>query len=85
MSHKPLNELASEMAALKELIEIGGTYTHYKDATKTYIVRNLVVIEADDTIGVVYQGNYGPRLMFVRPATAWLEEVDGAPRFQKVV
>lgn len=84
MDHKPMNELADEMTALKLQIEIGANYAHYKDASKTYIVRNLVVIEATEEIGVVYQANYGPRLMFVRPASEWLAEVDGHARFTKV-
>ena len=84
MSHKPLNELAEEIAALKEQVEIGANYVHYKDPSKQYTVRGLVVIEATDQIGVLYQANYGPRLSFVRPASEWFERIDGAPRFKKV-
>ncbi|MEK7063255.1 MAG: DUF1653 domain-containing protein [Patescibacteria group bacterium] len=84
MSHKPLNELAEEISAYKDHIEVGTTYVHYKDSTKTYIVRGVVVIEADDSIGVLYQAQYGPRLSFVRPVSEWLAIVDGKPRFSKV-
>ena len=83
MGNKPMNELADSIAAYKELIDIPGTYVHYKDATKTYTTRKLVIIEATEEVGVEYQANYGPHLTFVRSATEWLEEVDGVPRFKK--
>ena len=83
MTHKPQNELAEEISALKDQIELGRRYCHYKDPSKTYIARGFVVIEATDSIGVLYQADYGPKLSFVRPATEWLEKVDGVPRFRK--
>lgn len=81
MDKKPMNELADEIAKFKELIEVGATYTHYKGPT--YTVKGFVVTEDNSAIGVLYQANYGPRLNFVRPATEWLEEVDGVQRFKK--
>jgi hypothetical protein len=86
MGHKPMNELADDIAQYKDKIAIPGTYVHYKDATKTYTVRKLVIIEATEEVGVEYQANYGPHLTFVRPIKEWLEDVtvDGVtlPRFK---
>ena len=79
-----MNELAEELAVLKDQIEVGSSYCHYKDTSKSYTVRGLVVIEATEEPGVLYQANYGPRLTFVRPASEWLSEVDGVKRFRKV-
>lgn len=83
MTHKPQNELAEAITTLKDKIQVGRRYCHYKDPSKTYTVRAFVVIESTDSIGVLYQAEYGPRLSFVRPATEWLEEVKGVPRFRK--
>jgi hypothetical protein len=83
-----MNELADDIASYKDKIVIPGTYVHYKDATKTYTVRKLVIIEATEEVGVEYQANYGPHLTFVRPIKEWLEDVtvDGItlPRFKQV-
>lgn len=86
MAHKPMNELADDIASYKDKVVIPGTYVHYKDATKTYTVRKLVIIEATEEVGVEYQANYGPHLTFVRPISEWLESVDvdgtSVPRFK---
>jgi hypothetical protein len=85
--HRPRNELAEEMSTLKEKIEIGRRYIHYKNADTSYTVRGLVVIEATEVISVLYQENAGPKLTFVRPASEWLDMVEfngkSVPRFRK--
>ncbi len=88
MTHKPESALITSIEYYAQLIPVGSTFFHYKDPTKTYTVRSLVIIEADDSVGVVYQANYGQCITFVRPAEEWLEQiqVDGATvqRFQRI-
>lgn len=68
-------------------VEIGSRYTHYKDAAHTYKVMAIAIQEADESICVVYQAEYGDMLTFTRPLDSWLDvlDVDGEPvtRFNK--
>lgn len=76
---RPRNELADEMSELKEKIQIGARYIHYKNDESTYTVKGLVVLATQGepgVIGVLYQENLGPKLTFVRPASEWLDKVD---------
>lgn len=83
-----------ESAMMAKLLEahsqvtFGATYRHYKSRSKHYQVQGLVIIEATNTVGVVYQAQYGERLSYVRPLGNWLGEVqvDGkmVPRFKQV-
>lgn len=87
MDHRPRNELAEEISELKDKIEIGRIYIHYKNDDSSYTVKGLVVIQSLQVIGVLYQENVGPKLTFVRPASEWLEMVEhngrSVPRFRK--
>lgn len=49
-----------------------STYAHYKNPTKTYTVLQLAIIEATNEPCVIYQANYGKRLVFMRPISNWL-------------
>lgn len=76
MAHKPEWQLIEEIGRYASAIQIGARYSHYKDPRKTYTVKDLVVIESDESIGVLYQADYRAGLTFVRPASEWLEEVE---------
>ena len=85
MGHKPQAQLAKEIADAKVVIKVGAKYSHYKDQTKTYEVLDLAVLEADDSVCVLYQAQYGDHYTFVRPVSNWLETVivegEPVPRF----
>ena len=36
----------------------------------------LAITEADNSICIIYQAQYGERLTFVRPLASWLETVE---------
>ncbi len=86
MDHKPEWQLIEEIGTYAGQIKVGSSYSHYKDSTKNYTVRELVIIEGTDEVGVVYQANFHAKLIFVRPAREWVEEVEWngttLPRFQ---
>lgn len=88
MPHKPQSEILSLIKKAQQTIPVGAKYAHYKDKTKTYTIVGFAVIEADDSIGVLYQAQYGENLTFVRPVDVWLEQVQWqgkrVPRFSKV-
>ena len=88
MSHLPLDQLNDQIESAKLLVQVGGKYAHYKDSAKTYTVHDLLIIEATDEVGVVYQADYDGRFSFVRSLHEWLEHVEQrgkmVPRFTHV-
>lgn len=88
MAHKSEAAILAEIERAKQQISKGDTYAHYKDKTKIYKVRDFVLIEATDELGVVYEAQYGAQLRFVRSVKVWLEEVEWQgekmPRFTKL-
>lgn len=65
----------------KEKIVIGGVYKHFKG--RFYKVLNLATHSETEEPMVVYQALYGDKLIWVRPAIMWLEEVKpGVRRFE---
>jgi hypothetical protein len=66
------------ISAASQVVE-GGLYYHYKHPDKLYKVLKLAITEADNLPCVIYEAQYGSRIVFVRPLTSWLEkaQVDG--------
>lgn len=87
MTEVPSPTLAELVKQAQTQVEVNGTYTHYKNAAHTYKVIAIAIQEADENICVVYQAEYGDKLIFTRPLTSWLDvlNVDGKPvaRFSK--
>lgn len=74
--HKAQNILVKELADASGKVAVGGQYYHYKNPDKTYKVIDLAVMEADETVCVIYQAQYDGKLVFVRPLSSWLEKVE---------
>jgi len=74
--HLSVETLQQRLAEAEQQVKIGARYRHYKDSTKTYRVKELVIIEATDQIGVVYVPEYVEGLAFMRPLSNWLDKVD---------
>lgn len=85
MAHVSEAELTQLLVGARSKVSIGSTYRHYKGGE--YIVRDVLIIEADESVGVVYVAQYGERITFVRPLESWLETVEhnntSMPRFSK--
>lgn len=73
--HKSHETLKDELSEAAEKVAVGGVYYHYKNPQLLYKVLRLAVTEADDSVCVVYEAQYGDRLVFVRPLSSWLDEV----------
>ncbi len=89
MDHKPDEQLKKELEEARAKVQIGGKYTHYKNPDSLYEVKELGVLEADDSICVIYRSlTISHKPTFVRPLSEWLEEVvwqgKTAPRFKKI-
>lgn len=68
------DEISDQIRAAAEQVAIGAIYLHYKQ--KTYKVLGLGTFEATGEPCVIYMALYGQNLTFIRPVSAWLEEVE---------
>ena len=88
MAHKAQAQLTQELDDAAAVISVGARYAHYKHPDKLYTVIGLAVLEASDEPCVIYKAQYGDNIVFVRPATSWLQEVmshgQQVKRFTKV-
>jgi hypothetical protein len=75
------DELKERLSEAGQRVTISGKYQHFR--TKgVYAVRELVLIEATEEVGVVYQAEDG--LLWLRTVDNFCELVDGVERFRKV-
>lgn len=74
MSEKSQSELSERLIKASQEVTVGAHYVHYKQLS--YKVLNLALREEDNEPCVVYQAEYGDKLVWVRPVTSWLEEVE---------
>lgn len=72
MPHLPESKLIELLQSAATQVEVGGTFAHYKNPAKTYTVLQLAIIEATNEPCVIYQANYGKKLVFMRPISNWL-------------
>lgn len=83
--HTPQQALKTQLDAAATKVVVGGTYSHYKHPEQTYRVLHIAIAEADDTLCVIYQAQYGEHIIFVRPLSNWLDTVEWqgtlTPRF----
>ena len=87
MDHKSQDELTRLIADAAKTVPIGTTYRHYKQPALLYRIADLIIIEATDTVGVIYEALYGQKLKFLRPIDDFLATVEHngkqIPRFTK--
>lgn len=83
---KAESDLTELLEQAKSKVIIGARYRHYKGLL--YHVIYVGLREEDLESCVVYQAEYGDEIVWIRPVSSWLEEVnvDGAvvPRFMQV-
>lgn len=84
MDKVPLSELEERLRKVRELLVPGSRWQHYKGGK--YELVDVVIVEADMEIGVVYRPLGSPRVSFFRPLSVWQELVDWQgqrlPRFR---
>jgi hypothetical protein len=70
-------ELRQSLIEANDIVEIGSTYVHYKNLSHEYTIVDLVIIEATEEIGVVYQAEYEDLkgIRFLRPISVFTEKV----------
>jgi hypothetical protein len=67
-------ELSQKLAEAAGQVAVGARYMHYKQLS--YKVLNLGFFESNNEPCVVYQAEYGDHLIFIRPVSNWVEEVE---------
>ena len=67
-------ELSMRLAEAAKHVVVGARYMHYKQLS--YKVLALALREEDNEPCVVYQAEYGNDVIWVRPVTSWLEQVE---------
>lgn len=86
--HKSHHRIIEEIDNAKSKIVVGAIYAHYKNPEKRYRVKEFGTLESNDELCVIYQADYGRKLIFIRPVSEWLEQVEyqgtTRPRFSKI-
>lgn len=83
--HKSYEELEHEIEQAAELVTENAEYVHYKDTASRYRVIGFTILEATDEVGVKYVSISNSRVEFTRALSKWLEDIDGRPRYERVV
>lgn len=85
---KSQNNLSEKLGQAKILIKVGELYRHYKDPGKIYKVIDIGLFEPTQEIYVIYQPQYGEKLLWIRTLENFTDyvEVNGRklPRFEKI-
>lgn len=76
MDHKNDEELAKEIKKASTQVQVGGKYVHYKSPHSLYEVKELGILEADDSVCVIYRSLTSDKPTFVRPLSEWVETVE---------
>lgn len=80
------DELLARLTAAKKLVKIGKKYQHYKSPDMMYVVKDIVLQEANNEPYVIYQALYGNHITFSRSVKVWNEQIEAegkmVPRFR---
>jgi hypothetical protein len=86
MDKVPLSELEKRLQEVRKQLVPGSRWQHYKGGM--YELIDVVIIEADMQIGVIYRPLENPRVSFFRPLPVWQEPVtwqgQTVPRFKNL-
>lgn len=86
MSKETQAQLSNRLKEAAKNVVVGARYKHYKQ--HTYRVLSLGLREEDVEPVVVYQAEYGERIVFTRLVSSWIEEVEvdskKVKRFEKI-
>lgn len=88
MAHLSPNEILENLQNAADTVEVGARYVHFKNPSKEYEVTGFAIIEADDSVGVLYKALYDEGFTFVRSLESFTATVEhqgqSMPRFRKV-
>jgi hypothetical protein len=71
-NHIPESELLKKLNDAKKLIKVSGKYSHYKNPNQFYTILDLAIDEATENVSVIYQAQYGNKIIFIRSLESFL-------------
>ncbi len=81
-------EFTAELERVKQIAPLGARYFHYKNPNQFYIIVSHGIIEATEEPAIVYQAEYDKKVVWIRPASVFLEEIEWegkkVPRFTRI-
>jgi len=75
-NHRSAEELAIQLKEAATKVQVGSHYVHYKNPDSLYEVKELGILEADDSVCVIYRSLRDNKPIFVRPLSEWVEMVE---------
>lgn len=67
--------LFNKVNKVREIIDVGGLYHHYKDSEKLYVVETVGLMENNEDECVVYRALYGNGLVWVRTLEDFVSKI----------
>jgi hypothetical protein len=67
-------QLSTKLTRAAQQVTVGARYMHYKQ--RSYKVIALALREEDNEPCVVYQAEYDDGVVWTRPVSSWIEEVE---------
>ena len=89
MPHTKVSSLVRKIDQAKKKIKLGDRFFHYKHKNRYYNIVQIGFIENTEEVCIVYQAEFGDKLVWVRTLTDFMSKVnleDGSivDRFTKV-
>ena len=75
MQHKDQTQLLKELKNLVKKVKVGDKFYHFKHPDQFYKIIAIGFIEASEKPCVVYQGEYGERITWVRTEKEFFSKV----------
>ena len=89
MAHKESEELLSDLDKLKQFVNTGDKFYHYKHPEQHYLILAVGFIEDTEEPCVIYQAEYGEKFVWVRTQDEFFAKVDldgtQVDRFTKII
>ena len=76
MTHLSEEQLAVKAVELMKIVGVGEIYVHYRSPDRPYQVISVGFYEENEEPCVVYKALYGKELVWIRPITSFLEQVE---------
>lgn len=76
MTNHSYENLQKSILNASEQVPLGSKCFHYKDINTIYTIKDYVIIENSDEIGLVYESDESFGVKFVRPLTEFFDEVE---------
>ncbi len=76
MPHTKVSDLAERITRAKKKIKLGDRYFHYKHPNKSYKIVRIGFIENTEEVCVIYEAEFGEKLVWVRTLPDFLSKVE---------